>query len=142
MIGSSPMSKRRAPGRDDSTLYPENVDTGAARAVAVCFGGCSAVRCLPAAAASGECAPCADPDASTRRAQVCLVLFYLVLSLAILPEMGGGDWQSVRCRAKEAYVAAEPSKVRCSPPLLRPAAAGERAAAERAARRCAAARAT
>ena len=47
MIGSSPMSKRRALElRDDSTLYPENVDTGAARAVAVCFGGCSAVRYL------------------------------------------------------------------------------------------------
>ena len=45
---------------------------------------------------------------------MCLVLFYLVLSLAILPEMGGGDWQSVRCRAKEAYVAAEPSKVRAA----------------------------
>lgn len=101
-----------------------------------------AAALLCAACSSGECVPCADPDACTRRAQVCLVLFYLVLSLAILPEMGGGDWQSVRCRAKEAYVAAEPSKVRCSPPLLRPAAAGERAAAERAARRCAAARAT
>ena len=42
------------------------------------------------------------------------MLFYLVLSLAILPEMGGGDWQSVRCRAKEAYVAVEPSKVRAA----------------------------
>ena len=76
-----------------------------------------------ASAAALLCAACLQqrracslrrPDTCTRRAQVCLVLFYLVLSLAILPEMGGGDWQSVRCRAKEAYVAVEPSKVRAA----------------------------
>ena len=46
------------------------------------------------------------------------MLFYLVLSLAIIPEMGGGDWVTVKCRAKEANVASEPSRVRrCRSPI-------------------------
>ena len=78
------------------------------------------------------------------RLQLCLVLFYLVLSLAIIPEMGGGDWVDVKCRATEAAVASEPSTVRQGfrPVSLFFASVEFPALNTRAARRCAAARAT
>jgi hypothetical protein len=36
-IGASP---------DTDTLYPKHIDSGAARVVTLCFGFCSAVRCV------------------------------------------------------------------------------------------------
>jgi hypothetical protein len=79
-----PVRGRIASSPDTDTLYPKHIDSGAARVVTLCFGFCSAL---------------------------CFVLFYLVLALAIIPEMGPGDWQRVKCRAKEATVASEPSRV-------------------------------
>jgi hypothetical protein len=43
--------------------------------------------------------------------QVCLVCALLVFSLAILPEIGSGDWQRVRCRVAEAERADSASPV-------------------------------
>jgi hypothetical protein len=124
MPGRGTVRGRVASSPDTDTLYPKHIDSGAARAVTLCFGFCSFVR-LPKLLQPPPPLRChlpPSPRSLTRRcrapcdAQLCFVLFYLVLALAIIPEMKEGDWQPVRCRAKEAIIASEPNRVRVAAP--------------------------
>jgi hypothetical protein len=115
---------RVASSPDTETLYPKHIDSGAARVVTLCFGFCSLVR-LPLQRWGSLAPPCVPvglgpdtPFSCLCDAQLCLVLFYSVLALAIIPQMKEGDWQDVRCRAKDASISSEPSRVRAAAPSL------------------------